>query len=122
MTKYKYRGPVNRRDRDGWSDRVVYEDWYHNQNDGIYIQIYEPSPGNTYKVFIRINSYDFQSYGKLYVLRQSGWIEYLTVEATLLKSMQLGPFYSADRFNTIEVLEAFRSDATEILNILIKKR
>lgn len=116
----KYRGPVNRRERDNWPHNVIYEDWFQSQNDAYYIQIYEQST-DAYKVCIRINTYDFQSYGKLYFLRPSGWVEYLTVDANLLKSMHIGPIHSPELFYKNEVLETFRSDAKEILNILKNK-
>jgi len=124
MSKYEYRGPVDRSKENNWPDGVVFEDLYCSQQDGNYVQVYKSAFGQHYKVTIRINTYDFQSYGKLYILRPTGWVEYITVEATLLKSLAYGPFYHGhsgiNKIHNPEVLESFRSDALEILNILIK--
>jgi len=110
-TRVLYRGPIV---KDNLPKGVLFEDLYFNKDNLYYEQIYRTSTGSQYKVKIRINAYEDQSDGTLFVLRPTGWIEYIRVQISLLVCSRWSR-YQKDIADIPEALSDFREDAMSMI-------
>jgi len=100
---------------------INYEDFYTTRNDLMYEQIRNDGKFNSVmKIIIRRNSYDYQSYGNLFVMRSEGWVLYHTIRIERLRAFKWS-HYKKDVVDIEEALEDFRADSQEICDLFSYK-
>jgi hypothetical protein len=101
----------------GLPSPINYEDFYTTRDDLMYEQIRNDGKFNSViKIIIRRNSYDYQSYGNLFVMRSQGWVLYHTIRIERLRAFKWS-HYKKGVVDIEEALEDFRADSQEMCDL-----